>query len=143
MLCPSPRKHHARLYFPRVIKNEILCLMKDRSILENKVESARTNCPSCSNLTQYSCSELSSHFLSCHLLSGFQDDSLNCCSRLHIPPAISSTRVTSDVLSPPGTSSAEGFWLPGGERRKQFSQQLPQWEIRRLMIPLFYICAVF
>lgn len=64
MLCPSPRKHHARLSFPRVIEDKILCLMKDRSILENKAESARTNCPSCSNPTQYSCSELSSHFLS-------------------------------------------------------------------------------
>lgn len=37
--------------------------MKDHSILEKKAESARTNCPSCTNPARYSCSELSSLFL--------------------------------------------------------------------------------
>lgn len=37
--------------------------MKDHSILENEAESARTNCPSCTNPARYPGSELSSLFI--------------------------------------------------------------------------------
>lgn len=87
--------------------------MKDHSILENKAESARTNCPSCTNPARYSCSELSSLFLfSATCFLGFRTTVR--------PAALVSTfllqqslapGLASDALSPPGSGSAEGLWL--------------------------------
>jgi len=116
--------------------------MKDHSILENKAESARTNCPSCTNPAWYLCSELSTLFLfSATCFLGFRTSVQ--------PAALVSTfllqqslalGLASDALSPPGSGSAEGLWLLGSEGRERFGRQLPCWEIRGLLIPFFYVC---
>lgn len=118
--------------------------MKDHSILENEAESARTNCPSCTNPARHPGSELSSLFpFSATCFLGFRTTVR--------PAALVSTfllqqslalGLSSDALSPAGSGSAEGLWLLD-RRREQFGWQLPWWDIKRLLMPFFCVCAVF
>lgn len=119
--------------------------MKDHSISENEAESARTNCPSCTNPARYPGSELSSLFIfSATCFLDFRTTVR--------PAALVSTfllqqslalGLSSDALSPPGSGSAEGLWLLDGERWEPFGWQLLWWEIKQLLMPFFYVCAVF
>lgn len=119
--------------------------MKDHSTLENEAESARTNCPSCTNPARYLGSELSSLFIfsaTCFLGFKITVGPAALVSTFLLPQSLA-LGLSWGVLSAPGGSSAEGLWLLDGERREHLGWQLPWWEIKRLLMPFFYVCAVF